>query len=72
MFIGLSSLAGTVAPSPSATLFARVLSTCASRNNIRSRMGGVSTLPSSKRKALMIWFFSGSVWLLKKSVAWLK
>ena len=31
-----------------------------------------TTFPSSKRKASIIWFFSGSDWLLKNNVAWLK
>ncbi len=54
MFIGFSSFAGTDAPSPAATLFASSLSTWANRNNMRSRIGTVSTLPNSKRKALIM------------------
>ena len=56
-------------PRPAATASASSGATFMSPETIRSRMAGVCTLDSSKRKALMIWVFSTPVWLFQKSVA---
>ncbi|MNY22612.1 hypothetical protein D3C86_1562350 [compost metagenome] len=72
LFIGFSGLSGTAIPRFAATFSASPLSTCESSPSIRVRISGVSTLLSSKRKALMICCCSTSVWLSKNSFAWLK
>ena len=56
-------------PSPAATAFASSGATFIRPDTMRSRMAGVCTRDSSKRKALMMCVFSTSVWLFQNSVA---
>lgn len=50
-------------PSPSATCFASAASTCSRWETTRARIAGVSTLLSSKTKALRMCVCSTGVWL---------
>ena len=54
----------SVMPSPSATAFARPMSTCINPDTMRSRIAGTWTLVSSKRNALMMCCCSTGVWLV--------
>ena len=56
-------------PSPAATLSASSVETFIRPDTIRSRIAGVCTRDSSKRKALMMCCFSTFVWLFQNNVA---